>query len=360
MALQHLACKGFRNLAPVELDFSPQLNQIIGPNGSGKTSLLEAIYFLGRARSFRTHRLHHLIQTDNESLLVRGTVDRQDGRRVHVGIQRSRQKQEIRLGGQPLRQLADLVAWFPIQIMNPDSHRLLEDGPGKRRQFLDWGVFHVKHHFFPVWQQFSRTLKQRNAALRAGSPVKQIQVWDEALIQSAQEIDQLRRQYLEQLEPYLMENLALLVDLPGVRLRYQAGWPKELDYPAALERGLESDQRQGFTHAGPHRADLRIDVEGVPAIERVSRGQQKQLITAMLLAQAQLYQETTGNPCMFLIDDLPAELDPEHRGRVLDCLHRLSAQIFVTATDEELLPAQEWAEKKMFHVKHGQVQEMVY
>ncbi len=360
MPLLSVACEGFRNLAPLECQLAAGLNLIVGPNGSGKTSLLEAIYFLGRTRSFRTHRLDNLIQTGSEQLLVRGKVSNASGKAVSVGTRRTRKQQETRLAGQPLQQLADLVAWFPIQVMEPDSHRLLDGGPGLRRQFLDWGVFHVKHQFYPAWKQYSKALKQRNAALRAHSSTQQIQLWTKPLCEAAETISSMRLDYLEQLNAFIAQNIARLVDLPPVEIRYRQGWPVDTDLLESLKASYDRERQQGYTRYGPHRADLQIIVDGVLAVERLSRGQQKQLIIALLLAQAQHYQQFTNNPCLFLVDDLPAELDPEHRERVLTCLRDQSAQLFVTSTDSGLIPRLEWTDAKMFHVEHGKVTEVVY
>lgn len=360
MALLTFAVRDFRNIAAAELAFSPQLNLITGANGAGKTSLLEALYFLGRGQSFRTHHPTTLIREGAEALLVRGTVADGQGGTVAVGVQRDRQGLQMRLGGQPLRQLPRLVALFPFQILSPDSHLLLEGGPRHRRRFLDWGVFHVEPSFYPTWQRYARALRQRNAALRARLAVAEVRLWDEELIQAAEALDRQRRAYLDELLPVLGRYIAQLVDLAGLRWDYRPGWARKQAFGAALRDALEGDRRQGFTRLGPHRADLVPTLDGVPAQERISRGQQKQLVGALMLAQAEVYRLRRGRPSIFLVDDLASELDAEHRRRVLAALRDLDVQVFVTAIDESALETADWATQRRFHVEHGRIQEVVY
>lgn len=360
MPLTRLSITQFRNIAAAELDLSPQFNLIVGANGSGKTSLLEAIYYLGRVKSFRTRHLKHLIQEDRDYFRLVGQLNNPEGGPRTIGIERRGQTQTVRLGGQPVHQLAQLVKSLPIQLLNPDSHQILEGGPRYRRRFLDWGVFHVEHAFYPAWQRYSKALKQRNAALRQSRNPRDVAVWNPALIETAMALHELRQRYLSELLPYVQANLAALVDLPDLDFQYQSGWQKDTPLNAVLETQFDSDIRRGFTQAGPHRADLVPMIGGVQAIERISRGQQKQLVTALLLAQAELMMAKNRQSCVFLIDDLPSELDETHRERVLNRLLALKSQIYVTATDEDAIPVTAGGEAKRFHVEHGKLQEMVY
>lgn len=356
MGLINLAVRDFRNIAVADLQFSQELNLITGSNGAGKTSLLEALYFLGRAQSFRTSHPTALIREGSTAFLIRGQVQDLHGQTVTVGIQRDQAESQIRLGAHPVRHLAELIAHFPFQLITPDSHRLLEGGPRYRRRFLDWGVFHVEPNFFPVWQRYSRALRQRNAALRNRATPREIRLWDVELVSATDLLDQMRRHYWEQLLPVLDVYASTLTELTALHWEYRPGWPRKQDFAEALNEGLEADRRQGYTRHGPHRADLLPTVEGEPAQERISRGQQKQIAIALMLAQAAVYQRLTGQACLFLIDDLASELDGAHRLRVLEHLHALKAQIFLTAIDADSILATVWPERRRFHVEHGRVE----
>lgn len=360
MGLISLVVRNFRNIAEGELAFSPHFNLITGSNGAGKTSVLEALFFLGRAQSFRTTHTANLIREGSQALLVTGKLKDRYDTEIPFGIERDKSSARVHMAGKPVRQLSELVAHFPFQLLNPDSHQFLEGGPRHRRRFLDWGVFHVEPSFFPTWQRYSRAIRQRNAALRAGASVQEIRLWDPELVSATEILDQLRRRYVEKLIPVLTGYLGELVDIDGLRWDYRPGWSQKLSYSEALTESLEGDRRQGFTRIGPHRADLMATLDGLPAQERVSRGQQKQIVVAMMLAQARVFRQEQGRACLFLIDDLASELDSDHRARVLAQLHELQAQIFLTAIDATDIDTTIWPDHRRFHVEHGQIEEVIY
>ena len=360
MGLESLTVRNFRNIESCELEFCPALNLVAGVNAAGKTSLLEGVFFLGRSRSFRTSHVNQLIRAGAEGFLLQGSLRRDGGAIVPVGIERHKDGQRIRLGGRPLRQLAELVDSFPLQLVSPASHALLEAGPKQRRQFLDWGVFHVEHSFFANWQRYAQALRQRNAALRQHLPEVQIRAWDEDLLVASRELHRQRATYVQAFEAYLAREVAALTDLGQLQLSYRQGWPRELDYAEALRQSLGRDRAQGHTGPGPHRADLRLTVDGVAVQERLSRGQQKLLATAMLLAQARFFRERTGRTPTFLIDDLAAELDARHRTRLLAELQALGLQVVVTVIDFADLDISAWPQSKLFHVEHGALREVIY
>jgi DNA replication and repair protein RecF len=242
--------------------------------------------------------------------------------------------------------------------VHPDIHQLVQSGPGLRRQFLDRGVFHVEHGFLPEWQRYQRALRQRNAALKGRGPTR---AWDTELARHGERLDGLRDDYLSALGPPFKSACRELLDRDDVDLGYRRGWPEGRTLADVLEEGAATDRRQGFTGRGAHRCDFRLTVGGREVRDRVSRGQQKLLLCALQLAQAELQQTRTGSAGLLLIDDLPAELDAAHRARLIDALHALGSQVFVTATDVALLEHALGGDPapKVFHVEHGRVAEMV-
>ncbi len=361
MSLMQLTIRDFRNIAAAELEFSPQLNLITGRNGAGKTSLLEAVHFLGRAQSFRSSHTSPVIRAGTESLLVAGQVTDQFGVTVPVGVQRARSTLRVRMAGRTIQHLAELIERFPFQILTPDSHQVIEGGPRHRRRFLDWGVFHVEPSFLPVWQNYSRALRQRNAALRSRSSQHEITMWDSELVTSTALIDQQRRDYIEQLLAALSHYATDLLDVGKIQWEYRPGWPRKSHYAEALAESLEGDRRHGYTRIGPHRADLAPLLEGQPAQDRVSRGQQKQLVAALMLAQARVYQDKKkAQACIFLIDDLASELDSARRACVLQHLCQLGTQVFLTAIDVGSIDQKMWSQRRQFHVEHGHIGEVIY
>jgi DNA replication and repair protein RecF len=361
VALSRLQIHNIRNLEQVELSGLDRVNVLFGPNGSGKTSVLEAIHILGMARSFRGNSVKSLISHSQQRFTVFGAASSQrHGADVPLGVQRSRDGEiQIKVGGEVVRTVTELVEHLPIQVINADSFELLTGSPRARRQYLDWGVFHVEHRFYGEWQRFQRCIKQRNKLLRHGRiPDQELAVWTRDLIKAGTAINDYRTVYFEQLVPRFQAIFDhLLPTMDEVELRYRKGWDRQLDFGTALENSLGTDCEQGYTHIGPQRADIRVLVGGHLASETLSRGQQKLVVCALKLAQGQLMTETGRGNCTYLVDDLPSELDEQHNRQVCELLASMDSQVFITCVDSQDI-ADVWpkeAKPAVFHVEQGAV-----
>ncbi len=359
MYLTQLAIRRVRNLQEVTIQPVAGLNLIYGANASGKTSLLEAIHLLSHARSFRSADIRTVIQHNSETLQVTGQVEAQPvGQKASLGIEKGKNLTRVRINQQTVHQTSKLAAFLPVQTITPEVHQILEQGPSQRRKFLDWGLFHVEHTFHPLWQQYNRILKQRNAAIRADDGRAAIQLWDEHLAKSGVKLTRYRQDYVSALLPYTRDYVQKLLQLE-IELIYSPGWNQDKTLKEALKEGIQSDMKQGFSRLGPHRAELRILSNGIPAKDQFSRGQQKLLVCALRLAQIAHLQESAGQASVVLVDDLAAELDKERRARLLSLLKETGAQIFVTVTEPEMIEHKIWPVSKLFHVKHGKVCEVI-
>ena len=357
MYLTQLDIRQVRNLQDVKINPGKRCNYIFGANASGKTSILEAIYLLSVARSFRTTHIKHVISHDSSLLQVFARINKNE-ESTPLGLERSVRKTRIRINGTDVKQVSELSALLPVQIINPDVHKLLEQGPKYRRQFIDWGVFHVEHNFLQAWQQYYRVLKQRNAALRRKHDKKNIVLWDKQLIEHAKTITLSRENYLSGFLPIFDLYVEKLMGL-SVDIAYQRGWNVEQSFTETLESSFEKDIFKGFTSFGPHRADLEISNKGNLVQNCFSRGQQKLLVCAMRLAQISHLKQASNQQSILLVDDLAAELDVVHRQKLIELLIDTQAQLFVTATEQNsfILPPE--IEAKMFHVEHGVLKEVV-
>lgn len=333
MALRRLEVTDFRCLPHADIELDPRFTLISGPNASGKTSLLEAIYLLGRGRSFRTRRLDHLIRSGRERLVVFGEVEL-SGRRVSVGVEGSAAGVRAQLAGQRASSLAELAVVFPVQVIDPEVHRLIEEGPSRRRRFLDWGVFHVEPGFVTHWQKYRQALRQRNAALKAHQPRAMVSIWDGDLVRYGERMSDARSRYVAQLAP---EAQLLARDLLGMELSlsYRSGWARGGSLREALDQSWISDQETGATQVGPQRAELSIRLDGSFVKDRISRGQQKLLAAALLIAQIKLFpSDSPGRPTL-LFDDPAAELDSERLARLIEWVRAQSVQLVVTTLQAE-------------------------
>jgi DNA replication and repair protein RecF len=357
--LQALQITDFRNIEAAALAFSPGLNLISGENASGKTSLLEAIYCLGRVRSFRTHQPEQPIRYGQMCYRLVGRISRGVGQSIPVGIERSRTSLAVHLDSEPIRRLSDLAGCFSVQVVSADTPNLFSGGPRHRRQLLDWALFHVEQSYRDIWQRHTRILRQRNAALRANAHTSLVTSWDGELLETATRIDGLRQAYLQRFDVLLAQEVAQLLPDTSLELRYLSGWPANSTLAATLAGALEKDRAHGYTRYGVHRADFRLLINGNDVAGHCSRGQQKSILVAFLLAQLRLQLERQSPPGVFLLDDLGSELDEDHQKRVLSALRELDAQVFVSAIDGDRADVSGWENVTRFHVEHGKVREVL-
>lgn len=357
MSLHSLAISNLRNLVSVKIDLSPKFNLFYGTNGSGKTSILEAIYYLSLGRSFRNRLNSRLIHHDSSHFSLFSQLNHQN-QLIGVGVERQANGDgRIRINQENVRSILEIAKLLPLQLLNTDSRQLLTGSSKLRRQFIDWGTFHVEPQFLNTWQQTQRVIKQRNAALKSQAQRKLIQLWDHELISLATLLHTMRKTYVLELATVLRELLASFFTKPeALTIRYYPGWNEESGLAQVLENALARDLQLGYTQFGPQRCDLHIRMNNsTPAHDILSHGQQKLLVYALHLAQGQLLQQQTGKCCVYLLDDLAAELDKANRQRLGRVLTGMNAQVFITAVDRDSLIDSSLTESTMFHVEHGNV-----
>lgn len=356
MGLLNISLRNFRCFNSADLEFDPHINLIYGENAAGKTSLIESIFLLGRGRSFKTANLGSAVYAGTNGFQINGQATTLSTS-LRIGLVLAGGQLQATIGGKSLVTLAQLSENLPVQLIDSQAHQLIRGGPRCRRQFLDWGVFHVEPSFFPAWKRFQRALRQRNTLLRTGKPKLEVENWDGEIVSQGETLDHLRRQYLVNLLPTAKSWASQALGGLDISLEYRPGWPESQSLSQALRSVLARDLSLGTTQFGPHRADMLIKVDGKIAHEWVSSGQEKILAGSLLLAQAAVYRNLTGRACTLLLDDLSAELDPQHLKRFLERVDETQAQTHITAT--EVLPLIKNKASKLFHVKQGKVDSMV-
>lgn len=355
MRLQSIRVDDLRCVVKAELELDPNLTLITGPNGSGKSTLLEAMFLLGRGRSFRTTQIETVVRHSAERLRVVGTVTR-DQRSFPIGIESDAGRIVARIAGEAAGTLAELATAFPVQVIDPGVHKLIEEGPVGRRRYLDWGVFHVEHAYLGQWQRFQRVLKQRNAALRTEATDETLDAFDLEFAAAGESLSAARARYAQRLLPYVTASCQRLLD-EAIVFRYSQGWPGDVPLEEALAISRARDRRRRASLAGPHRADLIVERLFGPARSTVSRGQQKLIAAGLILGQLALHSETQELRATLLLDDPAAELDTSRLMRLVAEVRRLPAQLVMTALTKgaDLLGRP----GRMFHVEQGVVSRMV-
>lgn len=360
MSLQRLKATQLRNLHDLDLRPAAGITVFQGENASGKTSLLEGIHILSCGKSFRTSQLAHVIRYGGDRMVISGELASDETGVMAIGMELDRRgsgRIRMRAGGKPLHRTSELAALMPVIAIHQDSPRVFTEGPQYRRQFLDWGLFHVEPAFLPLWQRYRRALKQRNALLQQRAAG--VEAWDPELSASGTEIDRLRRRYLERFMPHFRHMTDLLRIEDRIEASYSPGWEDGEELGTALKRSLPADRVIGYTRLGPHRADIVFRRGSAAVREDLSRGQIKVLVCALHLAQAAAFGEATGRQVLLLIDDLTAELDEFHAGRLLERVVAMRLQTFITSAEPRLHSLLSGVTHKLFHVEHGEVREVI-
>ncbi|MDT7525711.1 MAG: DNA replication/repair protein RecF [Pseudidiomarina maritima] len=359
MYLDTLAISQFRNFESAKIKPGKTINIISGQNGSGKTSLLESIYCLGFGRSFRHGTYKQLIRNEQDQFVVFAKVVEQTGTLHQVGFQRTMQGDvQLKIDQQREKKFSALARMVPVQLMTPESVELILGGPKLRRQFIDWGVFHVEHSFYPDWINFSKVLKQRNSLLKMKRFEREREYWDKQFAHYGEQVHSFRHAYLEAFIPVLSERLKEFLPSYDFNFSLRSGWDKELSLADALVKHQEQDIRYGHSTVGPHKAEMRMTANGEDVKNILSRGQLKLLVAALKLVQGDYLHQRTGIQCIYLVDDITAELDTESQAKFCGALVASNSQVFVSAIDgsdiHDLLKS---PDTKMFHVEHGTVKE---
>ncbi len=350
MAIKQIRIGNLRIIEDMVLEPDPGLNLIWGKNGSGKTTVLEAIYLLGRGKSFRKAEQDQLTREGQDQLHLFANID--DGPRIHkLGFAKGQGVTQAKLDGSRVTRMSDLAKTLPLTIITPSSHEILERGPQYRRRFLDWGVFHVEPGFKNAFERYSRCLKQRNAALRSRG--KFDNTWDRELVEAGEMITSLRENYFTHLTKKIESLVSQLLAIGELEVAWARGWTEKSDLAECIKDSERGDIQAGYTRYGPHRADLTIKLQGQKIEKVASRGQQKMFVAVMHLAQVEVAKEMSGTESIILIDDLTSELDQTNREILLGHLARLGNQVVITGVED--ISKNNPGFSGVFHVEQGSI-----
>ncbi len=330
MPIKRLKVENLRNIAAADVIFGPQFNFIYGINGSGKSTILEAIYMLARGRSYRSNRFGSVVRHGEAQLQIFAETEHFQSHRI--GLQKASNITKIRVDGNNIKRVSEIARITPLQIITPMSHEILDRGPEYRKRFIEWGVFHVEHNYFKCYQQFYKALRQRNASVKVGQT--DIDNWNTSVGELGERVNKYRESYVEALSVKFKEECRFLCPDSHYDLIWKAGWDRSKKLREVLSGSVSADIKRGFTQYGPQRADMKIVENSRSVDQTLSRGQQKMLITTLHLAQASYYKERTGLSPIVIIDDLISELDLTNQEKVLNRLLDQQCQVFITSIDK--------------------------
>lgn len=352
MFISHLRMVNIRLFESLELDLVPGFNVFIGSNGAGKTTILEAIDVLSRGKSFRSSNLNEIVKQNESDLAISCRVLSAEKNETTLSIIRKKSSTALKVNDLLASKWSEITQFLPIISIHPESYQVITGGPNERRKFLDWGLFHVEPGFRKNWSSYMRALKQRNACLR-NRQINDAKQWHSVLDEYGCYLHQARTSYIEAIMPLIMSYANNLNLNKPIQIGYRQGWTQEDNLAYCLDRELQNDELPQSTSVGPHRADLSIKWNNKKFSSSSSRGQQKVLAIAMYLAQSQYMANNFSKKSIYLVDELPAELDQETCYKVLTLLSELNSQVVITSVSDHYLSYHIPADTKWFHVEHG-------
>ncbi|MEZ5144481.1 MAG: DNA replication/repair protein RecF [Acidimicrobiales bacterium] len=326
MQLRRLWLRDFRSYAEAEVPFGPGLTAIVGANGEGKTNLLEAIAYLATLGSFRGAPTEALVRTGATEAVVRAEGER-EGRQVLVEAEvAAGGRGRVQVNKQRLRRARDLLGYVRVTVFSPDDLELVKGGPEQRRRYLDATLVALHPRHDAVQRDLERILRQRNALLRqAGGRLTAevettLDVWDDKLATTGAALAHARQALVDDLGPLLAAAYVQVArrDTP-VTATYRGAW-QEAGLATALADARRDDLRRGVTTVGPHRDELGLRIDGLPARTHASQGEQRSLAWALRLASHLLVRDAVGSAPVLLLDDVFSELDPGRSQGLLDGL----------------------------------------
>lgn len=352
MTLERLWVRCLRNIEEVDIELHTRCNVFVGENGSGKTTLLEAIYLLSRGQSFRIRRTQPLIQFEQPELTVFGkTLDEQ---RILV-VKSRKGHTKVLLNDRLCARVSELAKLIPCQLFHQDLFQIIDATPQIRRRLLDWGLFYLYPDYAIIYRDFQRVLQQRNLVLKQKGSMQELRAWNDGFVDLAEKLDAYRQNYAGQLQQGLQKAIDSISSALACHLVYQRGWDEKISLANVLIEQETFDRKIGYTHAGPHHADLSFLSDHGKGKWEWSRGQQKLLLILLKIAQSQLFQRE----CIFLFDDLHAELDQTRMHALYHQIGQLPGQSIFTTLDDSASHLPIFADSRWFYLHQGRIKKII-
>lgn len=361
MSIERLIVDDFRNLQGIDVELGPRFNLFLGRNGAGKTAMLEAAFYLGRGRSFRSGVVSELIRHGTPGFVLQGSVLSESGAPRSVGVSRLRSgESRFQVDGAPINRIGVLTALVPTQVVTGSVAELIEGPPRLRRGWIDWLLFHVEPGFSEQFRRLQIALRQRAAVLKEirehRASVALLDPWDRELTDVGNVISAFRARRLGELAPLVLDSVRELGLDIEVHLELWRGWRRDAELGDELAQRRQRDAQLGHTTAGPHKADVAIRTSDGLGRREFSRGQGKLLSMAMILAGFDVLRSERSIVGTLLLDEIASDLDEDGLRGLLRAVERRPIQVLASAVRVPEHGIFSHPEKHItFHVERGQV-----
>ncbi|MFK8012256.1 MAG: DNA replication/repair protein RecF [Marinicellaceae bacterium] len=356
MYIKKLKIHDLRNITNTEFEFSKKINIFHGSNGSGKTSILEAIYFLSSGKSFRKGNFKNLINFNASSCTVFlecFNTQINDINSHTIAINKKKNGQwKGQHNGNKINSQSVITNLLPVVAIDPEVYRLVDFGPLYRRNFLDWLVFHVKHDYLLLWKKVNKCVKQLNTLYKNKAPSAEINLWEKTFINFSHELNSIREHFFYKIKPNILKlSLHMQKEINDLNLEFKKGWSINLSLEQQLEEDRLNNLKYGQLQHGPHKMDIKIFTGKHPASQTLSRGQKKILSITFYMAYIDLLlNESTKKPILCL-DDFDAEIDKKKLSKAALFFKEKDTQIFITSVQKKKI-SKVFPEAELFHVEH--------
>ena len=358
MFVKNLYIKNYRNYSEQSMTFDKNINVLVGKNAQGKTNVVEAIYFAAIGKSPRTKKENELINFNKTHTEIKVDLEKIGGsKKIEIFLNKG-SKKSIKINQINLLKIADLMGTMPIVYFAPEDLKLIKESPEDRRKFLDISLSQLSKKYFYLLLRYQQILDQRNKLLKSTSNLDVIKdtlpVWDTQLAETGAKIVFKRLKLIEKLKKYTSEKIKILTNSEEeINLTYtgfKGNTEEEIksNFYNLLQDGLEKDLRLGYTTVGPHRDDIKIEINNIDVREFGSQGQQRTTTLALKLAEVEIFKEEYDEYPILLLDDVMSELDESRQNNLLKACKNI--QTIITTTQINNYYKQN---AKIFEIKQG-------
>lgn len=363
MFLERLIIKHFRNLNEIELNFDSRINIFVGENGVGKTNLLEAIYFLGILKSFRTNQDRQLVKFGERNFSINGKILKKDTA-ININVLFDANQKKVKVNNKTLTKIIDLIGQLKIVIFAPEDLNIVKGNPQIRRRFVDIELAQISPKYLYNLQRYLKIIKHRNQILSTIKKTRRLEIkglepWDDQLVEIGTQIISKRKELMAKLNPLIEETYhQIRKDQQKLKIEYSPCVGEE-DFRKRLQDKQQEEIQREVTLIGPHRDDISFYINDVNSRYFASQGQQRAIAICLKLAELQnIYQETNEFPIL-LLDDVTSELDKNSRESLLGLIGE-EIQVFITTTDLNELDLDFVKKACIFEIKQGEVKKTKY